>query len=315
MSDASKTPSEVTALPLQPQAVAGSNDSAPPPSSLSSVQKSAHFVPPRDYSSSSSRTRAPDPVFVLPPAYAPNSTVPSFIRLLAFVVFVVGGTLSATAAWIFKSIIYPRLLKAVEARRQLVSTHSSRYLKLVDSLVALRAAPGFSAICAPQARKEAEHSALASTDPSADEKRDRSQAEEGMANVSDSTAADARRIPAVNVLQPVQNALIQLNAELPKPDTSSSLPKQMGSLTLDDGGEGGKENPSLRLITALNKLTTYIETETYAAVTSSYRPYGAPSNVSSERKVLVEAVSAIKAEIRSVKGALLNRRNFATRSD
>lgn len=52
--------------------------------------------PPRDYSNH------PAPIPSLPPAYAPNSSVPQFIQALAFLVFVVGGTSAAVVTWIYK---------------------------------------------------------------------------------------------------------------------------------------------------------------------------------------------------------------------
>lgn len=40
---------------------------------------------------------------VLPPAYAPNSTVPTFLRTLALVVFFGGGSMLTLITWIYKA--------------------------------------------------------------------------------------------------------------------------------------------------------------------------------------------------------------------
>ncbi|KAK4054596.1 hypothetical protein OIV83_001090 [Microbotryomycetes sp. JL201] len=264
MSDSSKTPSEMTALSLQPpvnESQQQSSDSAPPPS----------------------------------PSYS-KYDISS------------GAKAASLNILINQMFIYPRLLRGLQARRQLFSTHSSLYYRFTDLLLTLRAAPGCTAICAHAVdkvpdtidKKGSTQSLGSSEELETGKLHD--QAREVAIQVPEEHKGDILQNAAPHILKPIQQALMGLIKHLPETNTSTSLPKKVGALILDEGQSSAVDS-STRLVASLSELVSYIETETYAAVTSSYRPYGSPSTVSDERKPLVDAVSSLKAEIRSVKGA------------
>ncbi|ORY81746.1 hypothetical protein BCR35DRAFT_303879 [Leucosporidium creatinivorum] len=285
------------------------------------VTAQSHLPPPRDYH------HHPAPLPSLPPAYAPNSSVPQFIRALAFLVFVVGGTTSAAVTWIYKSLIYPRLVLALQARTRLHNANLSMYDGLLSSLRLLKNAPGFQRIKSPAFEEAAaaegggkEEEAVVEQSEAVQEKEavpeKQSKAEEaGVPAEQEGAELDDEATPPLpppaTVLLPIQTSLSSLASALPPSGTSTTLPARIAHApypTLSDA-----RSPSEGLLGALSSLNSYLETETYAVVTSAYRSYGAQAATggSKDRTPLLDAVSNLKAEIRSVKGALLNRRNFA----
>lgn len=104
------------------------------------------------------------------------------------------------------------------------------------------------------------------------------------------------------VLLPLQTSLSSLVSTFPPTGTYTRLPS---TLSPAPSSMSEASSASEGLLGALATLTSYIDTESYAVVTSSYRSYGTTQNVSGgskERKSEVEAVGSLKAEIRSVKG-------------
>ncbi|SCV72075.1 BQ2448_4769 [Microbotryum intermedium] len=120
-------------------------------------------IEPRDYNNPTPSSLSSIRPVTLPPAYAPNSTVPNFIRTLAILVFVVGGTSATAIAWVYKvrlppvwasllpgehsrlaadtagplgvqNILYPRLVLALKARTVLHQDHLKGYTKFVDDV-------------------------------------------------------------------------------------------------------------------------------------------------------------------------------------
>ncbi|KAK4051063.1 hypothetical protein OIO90_004803 [Microbotryomycetes sp. JL221] len=323
MPDEPSTPSELTAASTQsPTVLSGKSDSAPPPAPLApatstQVQNGQHALPPKDYVHPAAERRH---VTALPPAYAPNSTVPRFIRTLAILVFVVGGSLSAASAWIFKSFVHPRLLLALQMKTRLLDTHKERYSRLTRDIAALATSRGFAIIngsAGPLAQypgqsdvnEEHDNKQAIDVKPSQQTAEGEEARESELKSDQPCENSFAKPRMTAQVLEPIILKLSELSAELPRPGEATTLPDRQGTLLpLEDAAD---TSTSTALVSSLDKLCNYIETETHSATTSSYRPYGAPAvTVSSERKVLLEAVSTLKAEIRSVKGALLNRRNF-----
>ncbi|SCZ88379.1 BZ3500_MvSof-1268-A1-R1_Chr2-1g04372 [Microbotryum saponariae] len=122
-----------------------SHDSAPPLTQTAPVATtptpSLPPIEPRDYNNPTSSSLSSIRPVNLPPAYAPNSTVPTFIRILAILIFVVGGTSAATIAWVYKvrlspqrNIFYPRLVLALKARTTLHQGHLKGYTQFVDAV-------------------------------------------------------------------------------------------------------------------------------------------------------------------------------------
>lgn len=104
------------------------------------------------------------------------------------------------------------------------------------------------------------------------------------------------------ILLPLQTSLSSLVSTFPPTGTYTRL---LSTLSPTPSSMSEASSASEGLLGALATLTSYIDTESYAVVTSSYRSYGTTQNVSGgskERKSEVEAVGSLKAEIRSVKG-------------
>ncbi|GAA6051029.1 hypothetical protein JCM3770_005463 [Rhodotorula araucariae] len=318
MSEAPRPPGEpteqsVSANTLQP---ASSSDSAPPPTAPHPVQAP---VPPRNYSSG--------PVYLAaPPAYAPNSSVPTFLRALAALVFI-GGSVTAAVAWIYKSIIYPRLLVALQARTRLFTIHEVAYAKLFDALKAFTASAGIARLGGAEAiefrrglkeeqaaRVEAGgvHEGAEGGEEKPAEAKSLLEKGEPVGEAAD--AEDAAPQPGLppppQLLAPVTSSLASLNAEL----KAATAPSSFSTASTNPSNLVQPQGTLMRSLVTLNE---YLESETYAASTfHTYRPYGAygasgTSTATGERKALQEVTHNFKADIRALKGALLNRRSFA----
>lgn len=128
--------------------------------------------------------------------------------------------------------------------------------------------------------------------------------------------------PAPAILAPLRDSLRSLSAALSTRSTTT-LPADAFptfAQTLE------KPTPALKpLNVSLAALTDLIEAQSRASNSMAYRPYAAYSSTTSagsggtssplasgKMTELREVVSGLKAEIRSVKGVLLNRRNFAS---
>ncbi|GAA5957967.1 hypothetical protein JCM8115_001088 [Rhodotorula mucilaginosa] len=331
MSEAAKAPSAVTEAAAQSAVLPSpaASDSAPPPTSTPPTAPAP--VPPRTYPKV--------PVYLAPPpAYAPNSTVPNFLRIVAVLVLI-GGTASSAIAWVYKTIVYPRLVIALQARTRLFRSHETIYAKLHDTIIGLVNAAGIRRLGGAEAvefrKRERERRALSS-----DQKAPSAGSDSGDVNEEKKpllqTGADAQEgtdpsegqlephateplpPPPPRILEPVKTSLTSLRAELASGSPSAST-------TSSTGGGHMPMNPSNlvqpqgMLMRSLVTLNEYLESESYAAATfHTYRPYGAygasagsSSTATGERRALQEATHNFKAEIRSIKGALLNRRNFA----
>ncbi|BGO99900.1 Peroxin Pex14/17-Penicillium chrysogenum [Rhodotorula toruloides ATCC 204091] len=316
MSDAPKPPTEptesaVTAAP----APTASTDSAPPPTTPQPAP-----VPPRTYSQL--------PVYAPPPAYAPNSTVPTFIRTLSILLFV-GGTLSAAVAWVYKSIIYPRLVVALKARSRLFIFHESAYAKLYDALRSFTGSASVARLGGAEAieyrrkirEEQAERTVVSEGD--AGEAGEEGKEEEKQPLLAEAEAGEEAEgaaeqstpslPPPPQLLEPVKSSLSILRAEV----KSASPSALSASSAHSSSNPSNLVQPQGTLMRSLVTFNEYLDSEIYSASTfHTYRPYGAyrssgTSTATGERKALQEVTHNFKAEIRSLKGALLNRRNFA----
>ncbi|BGP24912.1 peroxisomal membrane anchor protein [Rhodotorula toruloides] len=316
MSDALKPPTEPTesAISAAPAPTA-STDSAPPPTSPQPAP-----VPPRTYSQL--------PIYVPPPAYAPNSTVPTFIRTLSILLFV-GGTLGAAVAWVYKSIVYPRLVVALKARSRLFTLHESAYVKLYN---ALRSFTGSASIArlggaeaieyrrklreeqAAKAVVSEEEAVSAGDDGKEEEKQSLLAADKAEGEVEDGAEQSTASLPPLpQLLEPVKSSLSNLRTDI----KSASPSALSASSAHSSSNPSNLVQPQGTLMRSLVTFNEYLDSETYSASTfHTYRAYGAygstgTSTATGERKALQEVTHSFKAEIRSLKGALLNRRNFA----
>ncbi|POY75146.1 hypothetical protein BMF94_1777 [Rhodotorula taiwanensis] len=296
---------------------ASASDSAPPPTPQPTP------VPPRTYPQV--------PVYIAPPpAYAPNSTVPNFLRLVA-AALLVGGTLSSAVAWIYKTILYPRLVIALQARTRLFRSHEAIYTKQHASVLGLVQAVGVKRLGGADAvafrKRERERAAEAGTEAGTasslageeqlngkEEKReDEKQPLLEFGATTEGGAEDTSPSPLPpppRILEPVKTSLSSLRSSLVSASPSANPTTLANPSNL--------VQPQGMLMRSLVTLNEYLESESYAASTfHTYRPYGAygasagsSATASGERKALQEVTHSFKAEIRSIKGALLNRRNF-----
>lgn len=295
--------------------------------------------------------------------------MPTFIRGLAFWVFVVGGSASAAIAWLYKvrvqcsrlcvpaladlsgfrqSIIYPRLVLALRARTQLHSAHLETYTRFLSNLRLFADSKGYrlfvqatpthaaalskggpteqSSIPATVAQAEANDAAESSSLGTGPDCKD---ADGASPTVVEGLAPFAP--PPPPLMEPIRSALQTLHTSARPSESTITGAASQPARSLDDGSSAD------RLRASLDGLTQYLDKETAATIASGYRSYGAPvsSGSSEERKTLQSTISNLKADIRSVKGALprrarlsalqlmyvlnfdltgalLNRRNFAT---
>lgn len=194
------------------------------------------------------------------------------------------------------------------------------YDTLLNSLRGLKNAPGFLRIKSPafdevEGTKEGEEgkeTVVEKAEVAKQEEKvlEKTKAEEAgivaekeRQELGDDEAAAPQLPPPAAVLLPIQTSLSSLASAFPPSGTSTTLPSRIARPpypTLADA-----RSPSEGLLGALSSLNSYLETETYAVVTSAYRSYGAQvaTGGSEDRRPLLEAVSNLKAEIRSVKGA------------
>ncbi|GAA5833565.1 hypothetical protein JCM9279_001562 [Rhodotorula babjevae] len=319
MPEAPQPPTEPTENTVRSSVLppASSSDSAPP---LAPTRQPVP-VPPRNYSQG--------PLYIpAPPAYAPNSSVPTFLRTLAALVFI-GGSISAAVAWVYKTIIYPRLVVALKARSRLFSIHDAAYTKLFDALKSFTTSTGIARLGGAEAlefrrklREEqverAEGEGQQPREPHDEEKEpllEKGEAAEKGAEDEAAAAPEPTLPPPPRVLEPLTTSLATLNAELQaaaSPSVPSTTSPHAGGLT----NPSNLVQPQGMLMRSLVTLNEYLESETYSAATfHTYRPYGAygapgSSTATGERKALQEVTHNFKADIRSLKGALLNRRNF-----
>ncbi|GAA5996701.1 uncharacterized protein JCM10292_003145 [Rhodotorula paludigena] len=326
MSDAPKPPAEPTESVVASAALppASSTDSAPPPSPHSPAP-----VPPRNYTQT--------PVYIpAPPAYAPNSSVPRFLRAVAALVFV-GGTIGAAVAWVYKNVIYPRLVISLRARSRLFAVHEAAYAKLFDALRAFTISTGIARLGGTEAiehrrrlkEEQAERAAARSAQEvdsveqveGKEEEKPLLQEQEASAGEGDAgegtAGADRQLPPPPQLLAPLHASLGALRTELQSASPTSPASTSAHVST----NPSNLVQPQGTLMRSLVTLNEYLESETYAASTfHTYRPYGAygsagSSTATGERKALQESAHNFKAEIRSIKGALLNRRNFVSRPE
>ncbi|GAA5938998.1 uncharacterized protein JCM15063_004391 [Sporobolomyces koalae] len=327
-SPAEVTASSVVSSPHPP------SDSAPPPSSAAtgsstSVRLSSPAIsraaiidtrspqtdlPARTYSSGPVQLRPP-------PAYAPNSSVPNFIRLLATLVFL-GGTVSAGVAWFYKSIVYPRLILALKARTRLFQSHETKYLELWSNLKRFSQSKSCERLGAKEAiefqkqqRESRKEIAIPAT-PTIQEDLTETEKVPLLEDEKQKEVEAPTPPPAPPLLVPVQDSLKSLHDSISL--ASTSIASKSTSTN-----PSNLVQPQGQLMRSFVTFNEYLESELQSisstSISNPYRTYGTSSVTASgtgsggtvgERKLLQEATQGFKAEIRSIKGALLNRRNF-----
>ncbi|GAA5999154.1 hypothetical protein JCM5350_006213 [Sporobolomyces pararoseus] len=315
-SSSTPAPAEVTANSVV-TAPHPPSDSAPPPTSIDSSTTST-ALPARTYTSQPaypSRT-------ILPPAYAPNSSVPNFLRTLSTLLFL-GGTISAAVAWFYKSVVIPRLILTLKAKVKLFGYHQTKYLELWQGLKQFTESKscerlgGKDAIEFRKLHSGKEKDGVVIEEDEEKEpliKSDESQEKEEKAEEDPSSLLPQ----PPQLLVPLTDSLKSLSSSLSSSSSSSAKPSLANPSNL--------VQPQGQLMRSFVTFNEYLESELQSINTSSsilnpYRSYGTTNVTSStsstiggggggERKVLQEATQGFKAEIRSIKGALLNRRNF-----
>lgn len=273
-----------------------------------------------------------------PPLYAPNRVLPRFIRLLALYVFLIGGTVGAATAWFYQvswsmrgrrhrsrglihsldhvqSILYPRLVQRLKLITQLHEHGLVKYDAFADKVVKLAAAKGFRLISPPHdnsplATAAAEQdSNPAYTVPGSAGEGDALLEKEESTPPDESSETDASSTPAPAILAPLRDSLHQLTNAIQSPPFANQITTAPSA-----------KSSSVSLAASLSALSSLITTQNSVASSMAYRPYigynasGTPTvgqGLSQDQLELKEVVTGLKAEIRTVKGALLNRRNFA----
>ncbi|SGY21739.1 BQ5605_C016g08269 [Microbotryum silenes-dioicae] len=301
-----------------------SHDSAPPltPTAPVAATPTPSLPPigPRDYNnptSSSLSSFSIRPVN-LPPAYAPNSTVPTFIRTLAILVFVVGGTSAATIAWVYKNIVYPRLVLALKARTTLHQGHLKGYTQFVDAVRSfgksgsrtlmggLKDVPGV--VDTVDSTQEASPKGeIPSTQSTKEEKlplTEQGDETQPLLSATDETPASIS-IEAPSILNPLLTSLQTLSSTLhtsnlapnpyasthasassafttPNPNTSHQFtPPRSAAAASAAAAAQSRLSPDHTLVTSLSSLNEWVENQVYAIATQGYRTYGSVSGISS----------------------------------
>lgn len=285
------------------------------------------------------------PTQVIPPMYAPNSAVPKFIRLLAILVFLVGGTTATLITYIYKvqpsspralnaeadaveqNFVFPKLLQTLEARTELHQTQGKLYGRLLGGVARLCGGTGGELI-APHlgvrakdvlkrleeeepVQKEGEVEDKKVVDAVEVEKVVKEEKVEEKSTTKDPTIDETSPPPVPQLYTSLIASLQTITSIIPPPPSPTPLLQSPNT----------PQTSALALTASLKTLTDYIESETFASASSAYRSYGAtfgntppPSGGGKEMKGLYEVVAGFKSEIRAVKGALLNRRNFTQRA-
>ncbi|GAA5835710.1 hypothetical protein JCM3766R1_005829 [Sporobolomyces carnicolor] len=328
-----KTPTEVTLAEVTSSTPDSPSDSAPPPSQESRL-------PARTYLDHDMTTFQPRRVAL---AYAPNSSVPRFVRALATLVFL-GGSISALIAWAYKKIVVPRLVLALEARVKLVAFDDKQFATLARRMVEFatcssrRRLAGGTNVAVDEVvqrvrRQQAEQGQKEEEEDDGVLRHGKVEGDASMSSQQRDESVTKREQPVVvEMLEPLSGSLSSLSKSFSSSTTTTNATKPTTSTTLEQGSKNLSNlvRPQGQLMRSFVTLNEYFESETYSissssSLSNSYRNlYGSSGSSvggttststtagggAGERKALHDATVAFKAEIRSIKGALLNRRNF-----
>lgn len=229
-----------------------------------------------------------------------------------------------------QTIVYPRLVIALQARTRLFRSHETIYAKLHDTIVGLVNAAGIRRLGGAEAvefrKRERERRTLSpevkavsvagSEEAGADEekkpllhtKADGQEETSPSEGQVEPHAATEPLPPPPRILEPVKTSLTSLRAELASASPSASTSSSGHHTTVNPSNLVQPQGMLMRSLVTLNE---YLESESYAAATfHTYRPYGSygasagsSTSATGERKALQEVTHNFKAEIRSIKGA------------
>lgn len=234
---------------------------------------------------------------------------------------------------VHQTIVYPRLVIALQARTRLFRSHETVYAKLHDTIVGLVNAAGIRTLggaeavefrqrerqrrtLSPEVKAAAAGLEEAGTDeekkPLLHTKADGQEETNPSEGQVEPHAATEPLPPPPRILEPVKTSLTSLRAELASASPSASTSSSGHHATMNPSNLVQPQGMLMRSLVTLNE---YLESESYAAATfHTYRPYGAygasagsSSTATGERKALQEVTHNFKAEIRSIKGAFLAR--------
>jgi hypothetical protein len=216
-----------------------------------------------------------------------------------------------------QTLIYPRLVLALNARTRLHAAHLATYSSLLQEIQSLSKGPGCRLIRGEGVAGVDERGGISVESEGEGAAKDAKgaasvQATEQQKGFTEkelnadppAVPVDTNRTPDLvqqlpppaPVLRPIGSALQALATALSAPNTTlSPTPPRPPAAPAAEGSES--------LLRSLSTLNGYLESESYATVTSAYRSYGASTGGSKDCKALHDAVVSLKAEIRSVKGA------------
>ncbi|GAA5985808.1 hypothetical protein JCM11641_006214 [Rhodosporidiobolus odoratus] len=291
----SATPSDPT-LPTSTPASSSSSDSAPPPSTP------ALPLPPRNYS------HAPL-ILPSPPRYAPNSTVPIFLRTLALVVLLAGVS-GAGLGWLYRRIVYPRLVLALEARRRLVRAHEGVYDKLLEAIRGLGAGKGMQRITGRGAGRKEFVGEKDRREAEAREGASASQSEQDDDEVADTVVP--RPEPLLDpLLDPLSSLASHLRSSSPAHPLPS--PSHASSHVHPASNPSNLVQPTGTLLRSLVTFNEYLEDERYrlgtvhgyrGSISAGVGGGAGAGKDGSERDKWARMVGEVKGEVRALKGAL-----------
>ncbi|KAK4702592.1 hypothetical protein P7C70_g3631, partial [Phenoliferia sp. Uapishka_3] len=276
-----------------PEATSGSldvpspSDSAPPP------QSQPISLPPRDYFASV----VPNVAAAIPQTLRPNSTIPAFLRFLSLALFL-GGTTAAAVAWVYKTIMLPRLVLALAARTKLHVSHLGMYDQLLGGIRGLGEGKGYRLIAPPSPPAVVVDPAAVETSGAPEPAVDKETAKSGQAgSLEEETVQDDSRPPPA-IFTPLSTSLRGLTSAFASTPIQTIERPMFASPTTP-------VKPTDGLQSSLRSLSDYLAAETLASMSSAYRTHvPSATGPGKDQKKLMDAVVGLKAEIRMVKGRL-----------
>lgn len=209
---------------------------------------------------------------------------------------------------------------ALEAKTQLHLTHLDSYGRLLERIRTLAAGPGYRLISPAreegaqasdevEGECEAKGSALEGKNTGSDQGKDAVEVEgEERAAVLGEEGEEAPPPAPPAIFTPLSTSLRTLSAALnpiPPPAKLFSIPSAAST----------RPPATKALESSLTGLSDYLAAETLVSLSSAYRTQlPSSSSAGHEQKILHDAVSVLKAEIRQVKGAFLKSTRPRSRS-
>lgn len=276
-------------------------------------------------------------------------TLVTFFRLL-HLLLMLGGGASAVLVWLYRRHLLPRLTRMVDARVQLLTLQHELYGKLAAATAAYRDGalakllpPGYEREYvvvepAPEDPKEGDADASEgkeAPEDAADESADAQDAQDAQdapeaPEASEAPAEPRRKLAPIDLTQSLRASLDQLTAALqaaktarwPAASVVDADEEGLMDLSMPAGPGSPRAAPPsasmARFRTSFDSMRNELEarlfSETEAAKLVEYRFGALPGSSTRPTSGPAVEMRQIKAEIRSLKGLMLSRRNFPSYS-